>query len=121
MTRESAFDISAETRLRLDILSTLYHQQRTDQDNPRLTSRELELELGANRGSLNFALWYLKGKGYVALQDSGAFGISPAGVDFLEEQVHKGRVAGLVHEPETVSARYCAGDDLATQDATLPN
>jgi hypothetical protein len=95
-SEKPVFDVSVEVRLRLHILSALYHQRRDDEDHPSLTSRELELKLGAARGGLQFAIWYLKSRGYITREDSCACGISAEGVDFLEGQAIEGRVPGFV-------------------------
>ncbi len=110
---KTTFDISAETLRRLSILKVLYHQRRTDEENPRLTHREIELNLGAPRGSLNFALWYLQGKGYVIRADSGSYGISAEGVDHLEEQACQGRVDGFSAEQEAPAEQYSAAGSRA--------
>jgi hypothetical protein len=104
VAEKQVFDVSLEARQRLHILSALYRQRHDDEDHPSLTSRELELKIGVARGSLNFALWYLKNKGLITREDSCACGISAEGVDFFEEQALKGRVSGFVATQEEPSS-----------------
>ena len=119
MSLEEPFDLSAETLRRLEILSVLYNQRRTDEDNSKLTSRDLELKMGAPRGSLNFALWYLKSKAYISREDSCAYCISAEGVDHLEERARTGRISGFLAEQETPSEERCAVLSAQLQDAVL--
>ncbi len=120
MSSQKPFDLLAETLRRHEILSVLYHQRRTDEDNARLTSRDLELKLDAPRGSLNFALWYLKGKGYITREDSCAYAISPEGVDYIEVRARTGKVIGFMTEQDASSEDCASGLSVHIQDA-LPN
>ncbi len=119
MSSQKPFDLLAETRRRLEILSVLHHQRRTDEDNARLTSRDLELKMGAPRGSLNFALWYLKDKRYITREDSCAYAISAEGVDYLEERARTGRISGFLTEEETSSEDCASILGVPTQDSLL--
>ena len=77
--------IEGESNRRLGVLSLLYHRRRVNEDHPGVSVMELEQRMAFPREYLNFALWYLRSKGYVALmQDNSDYAVTSAGVDFVE-------------------------------------
>jgi curved DNA-binding protein CbpA len=77
--------IEGETNRRLGVLSLLYHRRRVNEDQPGVSVMELEQRMAFPREYLNFALWYLRSKGYVALMpDNSDYAVTSAGVDFVE-------------------------------------
>jgi hypothetical protein len=45
---------------------------------------DLEKRMAFPREHLNFALWYLRAKGYVRVEDNSDCGITADGIDFIE-------------------------------------
>jgi curved DNA-binding protein CbpA len=79
------FDILGhQVGLRGALLSVLYDRRRTNPFNPALSMRHLEAMLETDIEALNFALWYLKQRGFVAPDDKSSLQITAAGMDFLE-------------------------------------
>ena len=76
--------LKGEVNRRMGILSLLYNRRRANQDNPGLSVLDLEKRMAFPREHLNFALWYLKAKGYVRQEDNSDCGITAEGIDFIE-------------------------------------
>ncbi len=73
-----------ERRKRQGILELLYAKTAEDPERATLTVLDFEQLLGCPREQLQFALWYLRGKGYVARGDNGRFTITVPGSDEVE-------------------------------------
>ena len=74
-----------EGNRRLGVLCLLYAQRRRSPDRPSITLLELEELMSFPREYLEFTLWYLKEKKYIASDQSADFVLTAAGVDFVEE------------------------------------
>jgi DnaJ domain/PilZ domain len=81
---EAAKGPGAEQRKRQGILDLLYAKAVEDPERSAMTVFEFEQLLGCPREHLEFALWYLKGKGYVKRGDNGRFTITVEGSDQVE-------------------------------------
>ncbi len=75
----------AEQRKRQGILELLYAKTVED-SGASMTVFEFEQLLGCPREHLEFALWYLKGKGYVKRGDNGRFSLTVPGSDEVESR-----------------------------------
>ena len=82
-----------EGRVQLDddsvrerLLSLCYLQRRRNVRNPGLGEVELARLVGCPADLIEFHLWYLREKGWIARLESGAFAITAEGVDRLDEQ-----------------------------------
>ena len=85
--------IEGETNRRLGVLSLLYHRRRVNDNKPGVSLMELEQRMAFPREYLNFALWYLRSKGYIALlEDNSDYAITSAGIDFVESCSVKNKV-----------------------------
>ena len=85
--------IEGETNRRLGVLSLLYHRRRVNENKPGVSLMELEQRMAFPREYLNFALWYLRSKGYVTLlEDNSDYAVTSAGVDFVESCSIKNKV-----------------------------
>jgi hypothetical protein len=85
--------IEGETNRRLGVLSLLYHRRRVNENKPGVSLMELEQRMAFPREYLNFALWYLRSKGYVTLlEDNSDYAVTSAGVDFVESCSAKNKV-----------------------------
>jgi curved DNA-binding protein CbpA len=76
--------LGQEVGLRGALLSVLYDRRRSKPFTPALSMRQLESILDASVEAMNFALWYLKQRGFVGSDDKSSLLITVAGMDFLE-------------------------------------
>jgi curved DNA-binding protein CbpA len=79
-------DMDGELNRRLAVLALLYIRRRSHPDSPGVTLYEVEKRMGFPRDYLEFTLWYLQRKGYIARADNAAFTLMAEGVDFVEQQ-----------------------------------
>ena len=70
--------------LRAAILCILYDRRRIKSYKPSLSLRQFEGMLTVGGEALNFALWYLKKRGLVTVDDKSSLEITVDGMDFLE-------------------------------------
>jgi len=63
------------------VLSLLYVKRRKDVNNPGIGDVELERLSGCPREHLEFHLWYLKAKGWIARIENGTIAITVEGID----------------------------------------
>jgi curved DNA-binding protein CbpA len=73
-----------DTNLRVALLCVLYDRRRRKPFTPSLSMRHLENILAVSPEELNFALWYLKQREMVAMDDKSSLYITPDGMDFLQ-------------------------------------
>jgi DnaJ domain/PilZ domain len=92
---EAAMGPGAEQRKRKGILELLYAKAVQDPERGAVTVFEFEQLLGCPREHLEFALWYLKGKGYVQRGDNGRFTITVLGSDEVESYAEQGQHRNL--------------------------
>ena len=83
---EAAKGPEAERRKRQGILELLYAKTAEDPERASMTVFEFEQLLGCPREHLEFALWYLKGKGHVKRGDNGRFTLTVSGSDEVESR-----------------------------------
>lgn len=77
-------DYGRDTNLRVAMLSVLYDRRRSKPFTPSLSMRHLESILSASSEELNFALWYLKQRDMVVMDDKSSMGITTDGMDYLQ-------------------------------------
>jgi DnaJ domain len=101
-----------EANRRLGVLCLLYGHRRRDPYSPCLSLLDLEALMAYPREYLEFTLWYLRDKGYIARTDCSDFAITASGVDFVEE-----------HSPKNVMLQRLLqiGPSRQTRDAALIN
>lgn len=75
-----------ELNRRLAVLALLYVQRRTNPYKPEVSLLEIEARMGFPRDYLEFAMWYLRSKGYLSRSDNSEFVLTAEGVDFVESQ-----------------------------------
>lgn len=63
------------------LLTLLYVRRRQDVNNPGIGDDELERLSGCPREHLDFHLWYLKAKSWIARTENGTFAITVEGID----------------------------------------
>jgi curved DNA-binding protein len=81
--------IEGEVNRRLAILAMLYNRRRTNGSEPGISVWELERKMALPREYLDFAIWYLKSKGYVTMADNSDLTLTASGVDYVEENADK--------------------------------
>ena len=85
--------IEGENNRRLGVLSLLYQRRRVNESKPGISVMELERRMAFPREYLNFTLWYLRQKGYVAVQqDNSDYALTSTGVDFVESGSNTNKV-----------------------------
>jgi len=107
-SREFFAGLRGEQNRRLAVLCLLYRKRTSDLDCPGLTILDLESLSGFTREELGFAVWYLCEKGYTRIDDQTRYGITTAGVDFVESKLTDDqsdlRVIASVQIPGQISA-----------------
>jgi curved DNA-binding protein len=78
--------LDGELNRRLAVLAVLYHRRRTNSTLPGVALAEIEERMGFPRDYLDFTLWYLQKKGYIAKADNAQYTLTAEGVDFVEMQ-----------------------------------
>lgn len=86
-SKEFTDGIDAEFKIRVGILCLLYAKRRANPDLAALSTLDLESLMAFPREHLQFSIWYLKGRRYIAQDDRSSFVITADGVDFLETQL----------------------------------
>ncbi|MEO8593111.1 MAG: DnaJ domain-containing protein [Candidatus Solibacter sp.] len=113
--KDFVYGLSGEINRRLGVLALLYNRRRSDDDNPGLSVLDLERRMAFPREHLNFALWYLRAKGYIRQEDNSDCGITADGIDFIEKHstsddlvhrlIHAGSPIAEAFHPETAEPR----------------
>ena len=121
--------LKGEVNRRLGVLSLLYNRRRANEDNPGLSVLDLEKRMAFPREHLNFALWYLKAKGYVRQEDNSDCGITAEGIDFIEAHsstdelvkklIHAGPHAATQFTNESAASERESTGDLRTAQLAL--
>ncbi|CAN7596904.1 DnaJ domain-containing protein [Mesorhizobium amorphae] len=73
--------IERDVVIQAKVLSLLYVKRRQDVNNPGIGDTELERLSDCPREHLEFHLWYLKAKGWIARIENGMFAITVDGID----------------------------------------
>jgi hypothetical protein len=82
---KSAQGVEGEKRKRWGILSLLYTKMVEAPRQPGIMLRDLEDLLGCPMEHIEFTLWYLKQKSYIAGPENGRYSITATGIDMFEE------------------------------------
>jgi hypothetical protein len=86
-SRDFFAGLRGEQNRRLAVLCLLYRKRTADHEYPGLTLLDLECLSGFTREELGFGLWYLCEKGFARIDDQTRYGISAAGVDYVESRI----------------------------------
>ncbi len=78
--------LEGELNRRLAVLAVLYHRRRTNAHMAEVSLAEIEGRMGFPRDYIDFTLWYLQKKGYIAKADNAQFTLTADGVDFVEKE-----------------------------------
>ncbi len=82
---ESENDFEMEQIVRLTVLEALYTKRRVEPSNPGIFWREFEKLIGRPREHLDFTLWFLLQKKFVARDDSSQLVLTVEGAEYLEQ------------------------------------
>jgi curved DNA-binding protein CbpA len=85
------------------LLSILYVKRRQDMNEPGIGEYELERLSGCPREHLQFHLWYLKAKGWIAKMEDGMFAITVEGVDHANSNHRRENTTKLLTHPNHTS------------------
>jgi hypothetical protein len=77
-------DLGRSVDLRMALLCVLYDRRRNRPFTPSLSLRQVESMLEATSEEMTFALWYLKQRGLVLVDDKSSLQITVEGSDLLE-------------------------------------
>jgi curved DNA-binding protein CbpA len=81
------------------LLSLLYVKRRQDINDPGIGDSELERVSGCPREHLEFHLWYLKAKGWIARLENGMLAITVEGVDRTNSEPRRETTTKLLTHP----------------------
>lgn len=79
-------NLEGELNRRLAVLAVLYQKRRSNTVFPEVSLADIEERMGFPRDYLDFTLWYLQRKGYVAKADNAQYALTAEGVDFVEKE-----------------------------------
>jgi curved DNA-binding protein CbpA len=105
-------NMEGELNRRLAVLAVLYHKRRSNTVFPEVSLAEIEERMGFPRDYLDFTLWYLQKKGYVAKADNAQYALTADGVDFVEKE--------RVGFP-TLNKLLTSGSEIPTEDIVKAN
>lgn len=80
--------VEADQLLRFALLELLHNRRRTEPRRPGIFVADLETLLDRSGEHIEFALWYLLQRQYVAHTDGSQLVITADGVDYLEAIAH---------------------------------
>jgi curved DNA-binding protein CbpA len=111
--------IEDERELRDSLLQALYTIRRNQPANPGLSLMMLAELLGCSIESMQFALWYLRGKKLIDAVADGNFAITVLGVDCIEEKSKQSRrdqkkLAMHPYQPKDVPTEDTSAHDRRT-------
>ncbi len=113
-SREFFAGLRGEQNRRLAALCLLYRKRAADHEYPGLSLLDLEHVSGFTREELGFAMWYLCEKGMASVDNRTQYGITAAGVDFVENHLTDEHAALKVIAAVQIPARS-ESSDLAIQ------
>ena len=96
LRRETVLEASNPKTVERDVviqgklLTLLYVRRRRSVYNPGIGDSELETLSGCPLEHLDFHLWYLKAKGWVAKIENGTYAITVEGIDRVNAEHHNG-------------------------------
>jgi curved DNA-binding protein CbpA len=108
--QDFVYGLKGEINRRLGVLALLYNRRRANQDKPGLSMLDLEKRMAFPREHLNFALWYLRSKGFVTQEDNSDCGITASGIDFIESHCASDElIQRLIHAGPGMVAAFAGG------------
>ena len=115
--QEFVYGLKGETNRRLGVLALLYNRRRSNQDNPGMSMLDLEKRMAFPREHLNFAMWYLRSKGFITQEDNSDCGITATGIDFIESHCSSDElIQKLIHAGPGITTAF-SGEPVAPESA----
>jgi len=106
--------VEGEKNRRLGVLSLLYNSRRQNTDHPGVSLLDLEKCMAIPREYLEFTLWFLKSKGYVAMQQNSDFALTAEGAEYVESHSSDNNlIRALLSAPSLSETLPVDGDPLA--------
>ncbi|MER8645750.1 DnaJ domain-containing protein [Mesorhizobium sp. M1252] len=81
--------VEKDAMVQAKLLSLLYVKRRQDVGNPGIGDVEIERLLGCPPEHLEFHLWYMKAKGWIARIENGTIAITVEGVDRADSELRR--------------------------------
>lgn len=97
--RDFVHGVRGEMNRRLGILYLLYQRRRLQSMRPGMSVMEFESLMSFPREHLEFALWFLKDKQYIKMEENSDYSITSAGAEQLESQLPSVPVLHKLLEP----------------------
>jgi curved DNA-binding protein CbpA len=120
--QDFVYGLKGEINRRLGVLALLYNRRRANQDNPGLSMLDLEKRMAFPREHLNFALWYLRSKGYVSQEDNSDCGITADGIDFIESHCSDDDlIKRLIHAGPGMATAFASGPGMTESPVNETN
>jgi len=107
--KEFSLGIDAEANRRVGILCLLYNSRRSNPEDPGLSILEFESMMTFPREHLMFTVWYLKEQNFIRQDDKSDYVISSGGVDYVEANLTKNKLAYRLLNSAEETARRTAG------------
>ncbi|MEJ5369065.1 MAG: J domain-containing protein [Bryobacteraceae bacterium] len=101
--REFYESVTTETARRMAILTILYERRRANPGSPGMPVRLIEAMVNFPAEPMFFALWYLKQRGWVALDDKSCPVITAEGMEILERNPPKPEELATLLKPECLA------------------
>ena len=98
-TRGIERDIDVQNK----VLSIFYVKRRQNANDPGIDEFSLERLSGCPREHLEFHLWYLKQKGWIAKDDNGVLSITAEGVDRANSEDPRRSTIKLISDQNSIS------------------
>jgi hypothetical protein len=105
-------NMEGELNRRLAVLAVLYQRRRSNAHMPEVSLADIEERMGFPRDYLDFTLWYLQKKGYVAKADNAQYALTAEGVDFVEKERT---------DFPTLNKLLTSGSDISPEEITKAN
>lgn len=82
-------DVTNEVYTRQAVLCILYDRRRLNPISPAISIRLLDKMIHSTQENMELAIWYLKQRGYVVMDDKSRLQITVEGMDFLVDNLPK--------------------------------
>jgi curved DNA-binding protein CbpA len=92
--------VESDAVIQEKLLTLLYVKRRKDVKDPGVGDWELERLLDCPREHLEFHLWYMKAKGWIAGTESGTWAITAEGVDRANSEHRREATTKLLTHPD---------------------
>ena len=117
---QSENDFEMEQVFRLTVLEALYTQRRLDPASPGIFWGEFERLTGRPREHLEFTIWYLLQKKFVARDDQSRLHLTVEGAEFLEQSYRSNLQQKDLRLRVRVRSTGCAERSICSPASTPP-